>query len=50
MLLWIQARVLTDTFGEASQKASFRFFSKALSCRWSSTRSARRARSPDAWT
>ena len=31
MLLWIQARVLTDTFGEASQKASFRFFSKALS-------------------
>jgi NHLM bacteriocin system ABC transporter peptidase/ATP-binding protein len=31
MLLWIQARILTDTFGEASQKASFRFFSKALS-------------------
>jgi NHLM bacteriocin system ABC transporter peptidase/ATP-binding protein len=31
MLLWIQARVLTDTFGEASQTASFRFFSKALS-------------------
>jgi NHLM bacteriocin system ABC transporter peptidase/ATP-binding protein len=31
VLLWIQARVLTDTFGEASQKASFRFFSKALS-------------------
>jgi len=31
LLLWMQARVLTDTFGEASQKASFRFFSKALS-------------------
>src|SRR5262249_18110241 len=31
ILLWIQAPGLTDTFGEASQKAAFRFFSKALS-------------------
>jgi NHLM bacteriocin system ABC transporter peptidase/ATP-binding protein len=31
ILLWMQARVLTDTFGDAAQKASFRFFSKALS-------------------
>ena len=31
VLLWIQARVLTDTFGAAAQKASFRFFAKALS-------------------
>src|SRR5688572_12890599 len=31
VLLWIQARVLTDTFGEAAQGASFRFFGKALS-------------------
>jgi NHLM bacteriocin system ABC transporter peptidase/ATP-binding protein len=31
VLLWIQAKVLTDTFGEAAQAASFRFFGKALS-------------------
>ena len=31
VLLWIQARVLADTFGEAAQAASFRFFGKALS-------------------
>jgi NHLM bacteriocin system ABC transporter peptidase/ATP-binding protein len=31
LLLWLQARVLTDTFGNAAQFASFRFFRKALS-------------------
>src|SRR6185503_6892709 len=31
LLLWIQARVLTNTFGAAAQFASFRFFGKALS-------------------
>ena len=31
VLLWIQARLLTDTFGDAAQLASFRFFRKALS-------------------
>jgi ABC-type bacteriocin/lantibiotic exporter with double-glycine peptidase domain len=29
-LLWIQAKVLTDTFGAAAQKASFGFVTKAL--------------------
>ncbi len=31
LLLWVQAKVLTDTFGNAAQFASFRFFTKALS-------------------